>query len=112
MKEIGLHKIVTDIHPLIACILIYLLKLIQKTLGQINHIVKEEFRSQETKVISSWEKELKLISPEIWKKISNNTWKTTSSTFWREYSWKIQLRFFITSVIQAKYSKEVTARRW
>lgn len=71
--------------------------------------MEKEYRNQEIKLITSWEKELNLtISPEIWKNMSDNTWKTTSSLRWR----KIQLRFFKTPVIQAKYSKEVTSSCW
>ena len=41
-----------------------------------------------------------------------NTWKTTSSLLWREFSWKVQMRYFKTPIIQSKYNKDITASCW
>lgn len=95
-KEIGLHKTVKEIHPLMACMINISNRVNTKNvLVRFISIVEEEYRSQEIKAITSWEKEPDLtVSPE-------------SFSIWRECSWKIQPLFFKTPVIQAMYSKEV-----
>ncbi len=44
--------------------------------------------------------------------MNRNVHTTTASPYWREYAWKIQSRFFITSVQQVKYNKKILSNCW
>lgn len=65
------------------------------------------------RALTKWENELHInITEEEWIDVCTNTWKTTNSLVWREFSWKVQIRYFKTPIVQSKYNNEITASCW
>uniref|UniRef100_A0A3B5ADU2 Reverse transcriptase zinc-binding domain-containing protein n=1 Tax=Stegastes partitus TaxID=144197 RepID=A0A3B5ADU2_9TELE len=57
-------------------------------------------------VKAKWEKELNVeISEQMWLDMWKTTQTTTQSHSWREFTWKNQIRFFITPKITSKHKK-------
>ena len=76
-------------------------------------ILENNCKYQDTKTKLKWEEELNIsISEESWREMNQNVHSTTASPYWREYAWKIQSRYFITSVKQVKYNNKISESCW
>lgn len=70
-------------------------------------MIEGEEKGDRLKTVIHWEKLLHIkITEEDW---TDMCVKTTNSSFWREFSWKLQIRYFKTPTIQAKYDNKITA---
>ena len=114
MNLMGNHKTINDIHPLV----IFIANTYNKTnskniLGRIYRIIQGEVEGGKPKALINWENELNInITEEDWENMCFNTWKTTNSQFWREFSWKLQIRYFITPMIQSKFNSNIAPGCW
>lgn len=63
------------------------------------------------KAKSKWEEKPKF-TPEDLKNTSINSHRTTYSDFWKEYAWKIQIRYFITPILQEKMYQSGKSHVW
>lgn len=103
-----------DFHPLVQ----FLIKnynnvRIPNQISLFYDILENTHKQEDTRAKLKWEEELNIhISEDTWKEMNRNVHTTTASPYWREYAWKIQSRYFITPVQQAKYNNKILSKCW
>ena len=86
---------------------------VKHQISALYNILERDNKPEELKEKIRWQEELDLTVSELdWENLSLSSHKTTASQFWREYAWKLQMRYFLTPIQQAKFNHSVTPSCW